>query len=101
MVVGAAPTVLIGPLPDTALIKNVRLVQPVVTQAPVIVKYGVDGITDPQLLGAVLLDSGPRIWTDGTWLVLEPGETLVADSQGGSVTTSGHGTLLTGGGSFP
>lgn len=92
---------LLGPLVDTALVKNVRFVLPAVTPASVLVKYGVNGLADGQVLAAVLLDTGPMVWSDGTWLVLEPGETLQASVSAGSVTSSGHGTLLTGGGEFP
>lgn len=93
--------VLLGPLGDTVLIKNVRVVRAAVTQVPVLVKYGINGLADGQLLAAVELDSGPMVWTDGTWLVLEPGETLQMITSQGTVTTSGHGTILTGGGEFP
>lgn len=101
VVVGTTPAVLLGPLADTALVKNVRFVLPAVTQAAVLVKYGVGGLADGQLLAAVLLDTGPMVWTDGTWLVLEPGEQLLASTSQLTVTSSGHGTLLTGGGEFP
>lgn len=99
--VGTTPLTLLGPLVDTALIKNLRLVRPVATGSPVLVRYGVDGVADGQLVGAVMLDNGPMVWADGTWLVLEPGETLVASTSDGTIVTSGYGTVLTGGGSFP
>lgn len=101
VVVGTSPVVLLGPLVDTVLVKNVRLVRVTESTGDTLVKYGVDGLADGQLLAAVLLDFGPMVWTDGTWLVLEPGEQLVASSSAAVVTSSGHGTVLTGGGEFP
>lgn len=101
VVVSTTPVVLLGPLVDTVLVKNLRFVRATVVTGSILVKYGVNGVADGQLLAAVVLDAGPMVWTDGTWLVLEPGEQLVASTSAVTVTSSGHGTILTGGGEFP
>lgn len=87
--------------PDTVIIKNLRVVLAATDPVPLRVLYGLPplGVTD--LLGDVELVDAPRVWSDDTWLILEPGESLAMRTTAGQVTTSGHGTILTGGGEFP